>query len=104
MKVLDVENPKSYFLSFRASLFPYWTEWVFLTWISGLLLNQLTEPQDRHGLGIVKVVIIFLCWLGVIVHLIAFAFDIVHWPLLMYIRNQFGGFSFLLCCIQVRLL
>ena len=100
----DVEYHKNYFLSFRASLFPYWTEWVFLTWISGLLLNQLTEPQDRHGLGIVKVVIIFLCWLGVIVHLIAFAFDIVHWPLLMYIRNQFGGFSFLLCCIQVRLL
>ena len=87
--------------AFRASLMPFWTEWVVLLFISGLLLSQLTEPQDRHGLGLVKVVIIAVCWLAVLVHLIALAFDNDTWPVLMHIRNQLGGFSFLCCCIQV---
>ena len=82
---------------------PFWTEWVVLMWISGLLLSQLTEPQDRHGLGLIKVVIIIVCWLAVLVHLIAMAFDKEDWPVCMYIRNQLGGFSFLCCCIQVCL-
>ena len=24
-----------------------------------------------------------------------------YWPLMIYIRNQFSGLSFLLCCVQI---
>ena len=37
----------------------------------------------------------------IIVHLITFAFDVSYWPLLMYIRNQLIGLSFLCSCIQI---
>ena len=86
---------------YRASLSPFWVEWIVLVWLSGLLLEQLTEPQDRHGLGAIKVVIIVLNWIAVGIHIAAFFVDKSYWPLLIYIRNQFGGFSFLCCCIQV---
>ena len=42
----------------RESLWPHWNEWVCFIWLSGLLLGQLTSPQDRAGFGMIKVVII----------------------------------------------
>ena len=45
---------------YRDSLAPYWNEWILLIWLSGLLLGELISPQDRSGLGAIKLVIIFL--------------------------------------------
>ena len=39
--------------------------------------------------------------LAMFVHLLTFAFDIESWPVMIYIRNQFIGLSFLCCCIQI---
>ena len=35
------------------------------------------------------------------VHLLTLAFDFEYWPVMIYIRNQFIGMSFLCCCIQI---
>ena len=45
---------------FRESLAPYWIEWLLLIWISGLLLGELISPQDKSGLGMIKIVVIVL--------------------------------------------
>merc|ERR1719273_2261301 len=49
----------------------------------------------------IKIVVIVLNLLAVFVHLLTFAFDIETWPVMIYIRNQFIGLSFLCCCIQI---
>jgi hypothetical protein len=38
-----------------ADLFPHWYEWLLLAWLSGLVVSQLTNPEDRGGLGMIKV-------------------------------------------------
>lgn len=45
---------------YRDSLAPYWNEWILFIWLSGLLLGELISPQDRSGLGAIKLVIIVL--------------------------------------------
>lgn len=86
---------------YRESLFPHWNEWVVFIWLSGLLLSQLTSPQDLSGLGMIKYVIILLNIIAVGIHGAAFFVDREHWPLLIYIRNQFSGLSLLCCCVQI---
>ena len=44
---------------------------------------------------------LFFLQLAMFVHLLTFAFDIESWPVMIYIRNQFIGLSFLCCCIQI---
>lgn len=39
----------------RDSMMPYWNEWILLIWLSGLFLSELTNPQDRTGLGAIQV-------------------------------------------------
>ena len=86
---------------YRDSLSLHWNEWVCLIWISGLLLSELTGPQDRSGLAMIKVVIIALNIIAICIHFAGFFVDSSHWPLLIYIRNQFSGLSFLCCCVQI---
>ena len=86
---------------YRTSLSPHWNEWVVLIWLSGLLLGELTAPQDRTGLGMIKIVIIVLNVIAIGIHLACFFVDSEHWPLLIYIRNQFSGLSLLCCCVQI---
>ena len=45
---------------YRDSLTPYWNEMILVIWVSGLLLGELISPQDRSGLGAIKLVIICL--------------------------------------------
>ena len=45
---------------YRESLAPYWIEWLLLIWLSGLLLGELISPQDKSGLGRIKIIIILL--------------------------------------------
>jgi hypothetical protein len=42
----------------RATILPYWYEWILLVWLSGLLLFELTNPSDKSGLGWIKVTFI----------------------------------------------
>jgi hypothetical protein len=42
---------------YRQSMMPYWIEWLLVVWLSGLLLEQLSEQQDRSGLAMIKVIL-----------------------------------------------
>ena len=37
-----------------ADLVPRYYEWLLLAWLSGLVVSQLTNPEDRAGLGWIK--------------------------------------------------
>ena len=84
-----------------SSLWPHWYEWVLLSWFSGLLVSQLTNPEDRAGLGWIKVIIIAISAIGVTVHLLAAAFSGYNRLVCLYIRNQFFAFALLLCFVQI---
>lgn len=45
--------------------------------------------------------IIFLNVIAVGIHLAGFLMNPSSWPLLIYVRNQFSGFSLLCCCVQI---
>ena len=83
------------------NLLPHWYEWVLLAWLSGLLVSQLTNPQDRAGLGWIKVIVIAISNIGVFIHLLAFAFQDENRIQCLYVRNQFFGFSLMLCFVQL---
>lgn len=83
------------------SLFPNVCEWLLLAWLSGLLVAELTNPGDRTGLGWIKIIIIFISTIGVVIHILAFAFEGNDRFTVLYIRNQFFAFSMLLCFVQL---
>jgi len=84
-----------------SSLIPHWYEWLLLAWISGLVVTQLTNPEDRAGLGWIKVVIIAICSIGVFVHVMAFAYSEDDRLECLYVRNQLFACALLLCFIQI---
>ena len=86
----------------RASLLPYWYEWILLIWLSGLLLFELTNPSDKSGLGWIKLSVLLFGIFGVAAHLLGLvAIQKNYWPTLMYCRNQLFALSFLLACVQI---
>ncbi len=83
------------------NLIPHWYEWLLLAWLSGLLVSQLTNPEDRAGLGIIKVVVIAISTLAVLIHVIAIGYTDKLRLDCLYARNQFMGFALLLCFVQL---
>nr|CAD7413002.1 unnamed protein product [Timema poppensis] len=86
----------------RASLNPYWYEWVLLVWLSGLLLFELTNPSDKSGLGWIKLAVLLFGMFGVAMHVLSFAaINRMYWPTSLYLRNQLFAISFLFACVQI---
>ena len=83
------------------NLIPHWYEWLLLAWLSGLLVNQLTNPEDRQGLGWIKVIIIAISNFGVLTHLFAFTYSGDDRLYCLYARNQFFGLALMLCFVQL---
>ena len=83
------------------NLIPHWYEWLLLAWLSGLLVSQLTNPEDRAGLGWIKVIVIGISAIGVVVHCLAFAFTGNDRFVCLYVRNQFFAFPLMLCFVQM---
>lgn len=83
------------------NLIPHWYEWLLLAWLSGLLVSQLTNPEDRQGLGWIKVIIIAVSNFGVTTHLVAFCFTDDDRLYCLYARNQFFGLALMLCFVQL---
>ena len=83
------------------NLIPHWYEWLLLMWLSGLVVSQLTNPEDRQGLGWIKVIVLGICNIGVFTHLLAFAWQGEERLFCLYARNQFFGFALLLCFVQL---
>ncbi|KAK2186122.1 hypothetical protein NP493_214g02024 [Ridgeia piscesae] len=83
------------------NLLPHWYEWLLLAWLSGLVVSQLTNPEDRAGLGWIKVIIIALCAIATSVQVVAFLLPDDDRMTCLYIRNQLFGLSLTLCFIQL---
>ena len=99
--VLTIVYPTKKIWEYEDSLMPPWYEWLLLCWLSGLLVSQLTNPQDRAGLGWIKVVVIAISAMAICVHIVAFAFKNNARLHCMYVRNQFFAFSLMLCFVQL---
>ena len=82
-------------------LIPHWYEWLLLCWLSGLLVSQLTNPEDRAGLGMIKVIVIAISAIAALTHVVAIAYEGNERLDCLYARNQFMGFSLLLCFVQL---
>lgn len=92
------------------SLAPYWFEWFLYIWILGILVSEITNPSDRGGLGGIKVGILFICFVGVAVHVLAFFAHIIYYDVpfpqnpqmfhALYIRNQLFAFALLLSFVE----
>ena len=82
-------------------LLPHWYEWLLLIWLSGLLLSQLTEPHDRAGLGWIPILVLVLSVIGILLHLIAFAFEGYPRVGVIYARNQLFAVAMMFCFTQL---
>ena len=85
----------------NTDLLPHWYEWLLLIWLSGLLLSQLTEPHDRAGLGWIPILVLFLSVIGILLHLVAFAFEGDSRVDVIYARNQLLAVSMMFCFTQL---
>ncbi len=83
------------------NLIPHWYEWLLLAWLSGNMVSQLTNPEDRQGLGWIKVIILFICCIGVCVHVLGVLYTGNDRLYVIFARNQFFGFALVLCFIQL---
>ena len=85
---------------------PHWHEWLLATWVLGVFLAELTNPSDRDGLGGIKVVVVFVCFIAVLVHVIAIIIGV--FELLderkrletLYYRNQLLAVALLLSFLE----
>ncbi|XP_043191074.1 uncharacterized protein LOC122364585 [Amphibalanus amphitrite] len=84
------------------SLVPHVPEWMVFTWLSGMLLSELTNPRDRAGLGMLRIVSLITGGLALGVHLVGFAFSSEHDRQdVLYIRNQLLAVAMLFACVQL---
>lgn len=83
-------------------LIPAWYEVLLLFWLCGLVLTQLTDPQNSGGLGRVPLFIVCLSAVGVVVHLAAIPFDHEETrSVIVYTRNQIFALAMFLTFVQL---
>ncbi|GAU98759.1 hypothetical protein RvY_09866-2 [Ramazzottius varieornatus] len=83
---------------------PTAVEVFLLIWIAGKIVHEFTTKEERNGLGLIRVVIIVLCLMGVVLHGIAFAFadsDYYKTTEVLYARNQIFALASLFAFIQI---
>lgn len=76
-------------------------EWMLLLWFSGLLVAELTNPGDRNGLGLIKLLILFLGVAATVTQVVGVFLEGNDMRTCLYIRNQFLGISLTLCFVQI---
>ena len=85
---------------------PHWHEWLLATWVLGVFLAEITNPADRDGLGGIKVVVVFVCFIAVMVHLVTIfigyfeIFDEERRLVMLYCRNQLLAVALLLSFLE----
>jgi hypothetical protein len=83
------------------NLLPNVFEWMLLVWVIGLLLSELTSTRERRGLGWIPSIVVVMTFVGVIIHLIAIAYDKEHRKNLVFARNQILAFGMVMCVVQL---
>lgn len=87
-------------------LWPYWHEWLLALWVIGILIAEIINPADRDGLGGIKVVVVFVCFIALVVHLATMVsgyleyFDEVTRLVMLYCRNQLLAVALLLSFLE----
>ena len=82
---------------------PYYHEWILLMWISGLLAAELSNPCDKGGLGMLKVMCMILSSIACILHVVSFFFNgdnYTHYDIL-YARNVIFALTALVASVQI---
>ncbi|XP_069778381.1 transient receptor potential cation channel, subfamily N, member 1 isoform X3 [Narcine bancroftii] len=85
---------------YKGRMLPCWNEWLLLTWLSGMLVSELTHPGERAGLAWIRVFILGFSAIAVFCHLLAFAFwdhERLH---CFFARNIFLAVAMTLCFVQ----
>uniref|UniRef100_A0A674EK83 Serine/threonine-protein phosphatase 6 regulatory ankyrin repeat subunit A-like n=1 Tax=Salmo trutta TaxID=8032 RepID=A0A674EK83_SALTR len=59
-------------------LLPGWSEWLLLAWLGGMLVSELTQPGERHGLAWIRVLVLGFSTAALLCHLLALVFQL--WP------------------------
>ncbi|ODM88846.1 Ankyrin-3 [Orchesella cincta] len=85
----------------RSNLVPFWFEWMLMAWLTGLLVAEITNPSDKSGLGWIKTVVLTFCYLGIMLHAVAFFIDKENYGTILYLRDQLLGVGILSACIQI---
>ncbi|XP_046862983.1 serine/threonine-protein phosphatase 6 regulatory ankyrin repeat subunit A-like [Xenia sp. Carnegie-2017] len=80
---------------------PAWYEVVWMFWLCGLFLEQLTDAKNKRGLGRLPILIIFLSIVGVLLHLSAIPFGSSTRLNLLYSRNQILAVAMFLSFVQL---
>lgn len=86
-----------------SSSIPYYHEWVLLAWISGLLVAELSNPSDKGGLGMLKIIVLIISTVACICHTITFAAsstDFFRYDLL-FARNILFAVALLISSVQI---
>ncbi|KAK3736343.1 hypothetical protein QZH41_020795, partial [Actinostola sp. cb2023] len=83
------------------NLLPPPFEWLLLVWVIGLLLSELTSSRERRGLGWIPSIVVVMTFCGVILHLVAIAFESPTRRNLIYTRNQLLAFGMVMCVVQL---
>ncbi|CAM9425723.1 unnamed protein product [Lampetra fluviatilis] len=87
---------------FLGRLLPSWNEWLLLSWLTGMLVSELTDPGERAGLAWIRVIILVIAAISFVSHLLAFAYPVGTDGRLetLYARNMFLAVAMTLCFIQ----
>ncbi|CDQ78336.1 unnamed protein product [Oncorhynchus mykiss] len=59
-------------------LLPGWSEWLLLAWLGGMLVSELTQPGERHGLAWIRVLVLGFSAAALLCHLLALVLQL--WP------------------------
>lgn len=59
-------------------LLPGWSEWLLLAWLGGMLVSELTQPGERHGLAWIRVLVLGFSTAALLCHLLALVLQL--WP------------------------
>lgn len=87
-------------------MWPYWHEWLLALWVVGILIAEIINPADRDGLGGIKVVVVFVSFIAMIVHMATIVtgylnyFDEVSRWVMLYCRNQLLAVALLLSFLE----
>ncbi|XP_023667815.2 transient receptor potential cation channel, subfamily N, member 1 [Paramormyrops kingsleyae] len=85
----------------QGHLWPDWSEWLLLLWLSGMLVSELTQPGQRAGLAWIRLLVLGFSAVGFFCHLLAFAFLHPAHLHCLFARNIFLAVAMTLSFVQL---
>lgn len=87
-------------------MWPYWHEWLLAVWVMGIFIAEMINPADRDGLGGIKVVVVFVCFIALLVHVATIFTGYFNYVeevtrlVMLYCRNQLLAVALLLSFLE----